>query len=418
MRYKCIDEVSAEVARYILKLAKTEGFGIYDEKTHDVSKALQINSYNLPYILKSADDFEFAYRQLGENGYIKTVFASYVPILDNGQATDYESEEHHFHFIIINIDGLKEYLDNLVKLYPKRQIPIIKLKALELMAKKIGELDSGNGLVEFFKNNGVDSQLIIYPNTKWKMIYDIFEYLSFSGKKEDNNLLFKLIEEVGHPLMFNGDKKKAEEIQDFFTGCMEYDGYCVYRGKVVKTTEELLEMIEKRKLNREAATNLAFSDLLSSEFFGGRQAVRREIKTEVPVEKSTPINVVIHNTNQIQTAEVPKATKDKLGTNNLAGADIKFDDNGASIKINNQIVSLPPYKNEHFFCREMFKHLMKEPIDWSIIYKTMNGEVDNQEKNKRTVFDTMYAINKRIEETINTKDKLFVWNEKTVARQF
>ena len=40
------------------------------------------------------------------------------------------------------------------------------------------------------------------------------------------------------------------------------------------------------------------------------------------------------------------------------------------------------------------------------------------EKEKRSVQDTMYALNKRIKETINTEDDLFIWKEKSIKRNY
>lgn len=317
------------------------------------------------------DDLWSILKYLENKNLLKIENNTYTSSFDGEQTNEGVS----FDCLALNNKGLRKLFEQLkTSNPPKKEKPLITLKGLEIIAKKIGELDSGSGLVDFLKNNNVDAQLILYHNTKWKMVYDIFEYLSFSGKKEDNDLLLKLIEEAGHPLMFNGDKKKAEEAQDFFTGCMEYDGYCVYQGEVVKTSKEILEKIEKRKAEREAATN---------GFFGDKQTAppQREIK--------------------------------------LLGAEIKFDDNEPSVKINNQTVSLPPYRNEHYFCRSIFQRKKGEAVDWSIICTEMDKlNPTDTAQNKRMVQDTMYAINTRIKAVLPTTDDLFMWREKTITRQF
>jgi len=47
---------------------------------------------------------------------------------------------------------------------------IIKPKSLELIAREIGDLDSGSNLVEFLANCGISRELIEYPQTKWRMV--------------------------------------------------------------------------------------------------------------------------------------------------------------------------------------------------------------------------------------------------------
>ncbi len=81
---------------------------------------------------------------------------------------------------------------------------IIKPKSLELIAKEIGDLDSGSNLVEFLTNCGVKRELIEYPNTKWRMIFSVLLTLASSKNKEDKRILFKIIEGAYHPLMYGG----------------------------------------------------------------------------------------------------------------------------------------------------------------------------------------------------------------------
>jgi len=104
---------------------------------------------------------------------------------------------------------------------------------------------------------------------------------------------------------------------------------------------------------------------------------------------------------------------------------IEFDDDKAIIKIGKLNVALPPYKNEHYFCRSAFEYPAKEPIDWSIIYEKMTGYYEAYygksleiRENWRLVYDTMRAVNERIKEVINTNDNLFTWQEKTLKRNY
>lgn len=108
--------------------------------------------------------------------------------------------------------------------------PIIKRKTLELIAIKIGELDSGSSLVEFFTNCGVKRELIEYPNTKWRMIYSVLLTLASSQNKKDKRTLFKIIEEACHPLMYGGDKNLAKKTADKFNNFLEYDNFFIKNG--------------------------------------------------------------------------------------------------------------------------------------------------------------------------------------------
>lgn len=108
---------------------------------------------------------------------------------------------------------------------------------------------------------------------------------------------------------------------------------------------------------------------------------------------------------------------------NLNKKNIIFDDEKAKIIIDNKECQIPPYKNEHYFCRAIFQHPVNEFVDWSIIFENMDKIItsDNKkdaEKEKRSVQDTMYALNKRIKETINTEDDLFIWKEKSIKRNY
>lgn len=116
------------------------------------------------------------------------------------------------------------------------------------------------------------------------------------------------------------------------------------------------------------------------------------------------------------TVKIKKVSKSKV---KLKSVEIKFDDDKAIIKIGNQDCQLPPFKNEHSFCRAMFQFPIKEFADWSIIYEKYEGKESNDpKKNKRTIQDAMYAVNKRIKGVINTSDDLFTWEEKSIKRNY
>ena len=101
---------------------------------------------------------------------------------------------------------------------------------------------------------------------------------------------------------------------------------------------------------------------------------------------------------------------------------IEFLDEEPALKLGDKKCALPPYKNEHFFCRATFEHQINEPIDWSIIYEKMTGYYEDHfgkskdtRQNQRLVYDAIEAINKRAKELLDI-EKLFVWQEKTIKR--
>jgi len=116
---------------------------------------------------------------------------------------------------------------------------------------------------------------------------------------------------------------------------------------------------------------------------------------------------------------------DKESRNNLEPEKINYDDNTAIIKVGDKKCQIPPYKNEHFFCRAMYEHGINEPIDWSIVYEKMTGYYEdwfgkplNKRENWRIVYDATEALNNRIKDCINTDDDLFTWQEKTIKRNY
>lgn len=81
--------------------------------------------------------------------------------------------------------------------------PLIREENLEYISRVIGDCYSGFPLSEKLKKIGVPADVIVYPNTKWRMVFDVMSYCSLL---EDENkalkLLGKIIELAVHPLNF------------------------------------------------------------------------------------------------------------------------------------------------------------------------------------------------------------------------
>ena len=98
---------------------------------------------------------------------------------------------------------------------------------------------------------------------------------------------------------------------------------------------------------------------------------------------------------------------------------VEFNDNDAVLIYQGKRCQLPPYKNEHFFCRAVFEYPKNEPVDWSVIFEKMTGygedSIKGAKEESRKVYDSMEALNKRVEKVLGIKN-LFLWREKTVTR--
>lgn len=98
---------------------------------------------------------------------------------------------------------------------------------------------------------------------------------------------------------------------------------------------------------------------------------------------------------------------------------VEFDDNEAVLVCGSKRCQLPPFKNEHYFCRAVFEYPVNEPVDWSLVFEKMTGHLKGEEdlpkKGWRKVYDTMEAINKRAGNVLGVPN-LFVWREKTITR--
>ena len=126
-----------------------------------------------------------------------------------------------------------------------------------------------------------------------------------------------------------------------------------------------------------------------------------------------------HAVREIEKIQSPSVPKPKI---NLSSQKIEFSNDKGVIKIGIENIQLPPYKNEHYFCRTMFKQPKNKFMSWDEIYQEITGEDPfNEPLNKngwRVVYDAMESLNKRIKKNINTDEKLFIWKEKMVMRMY
>ena len=131
----------------------------------------------------------------------------------------------------------------------------IRKQALELISKDISKRFSLNKIIEIFTDFDVPKSMFI-PNPKW---HDIFYVLSYytTSKLENNQLkALKIIQEILHPLMFEGNEKQINEVYKKYNKWLKYDHICIEDdGKIyiIPTKEEWdLGMVEWIDLNGKA----------------------------------------------------------------------------------------------------------------------------------------------------------------------
>ncbi len=105
-----------------------------------------------------------------------------------------------------------------------------------------------------------------------------------------------------------------------------------------------------------------------------------------------------------------------------SGGSVKFIDKEAVLVMGNKKCSLPPFKNEHFLCRAMFKHAKGKPVDWSEVYEMITGYYTDSygkppktKENYHSVYDPVQQINERVKKDLGI-EKLFGWREMTITR--
>lgn len=134
---------------------------------------------------------------------------------------------------ILDQPALEKQLTDLKKNYPKKTKPLLRPQATELIARAIGDVTSGPKLQRLFESFGVEKSLIVYPNTKWRMVQDVLDYLARSDRPEDVSALENIFREFCHPLTYGGDTDRAKNFEKKLNGWVEYEGYRVVRGKLI-----------------------------------------------------------------------------------------------------------------------------------------------------------------------------------------
>ena len=110
--------------------------------------------------------------------------------------------------------------------------------------------------------------------------------------------------------------------------------------------------------------------------------------------------------------------KKHIKPKSLKNQKIIFNDIKAVIQIGNQKVQLIPHKNEHLFYRAMFNQSKRSPISWDKVYEILQGTQSSSKEDRKSVFDTMYRINKRIKKELCIEENLFSRKNNLIIRNF
>ncbi|MSR85721.1 hypothetical protein EXS71_04810, partial [Candidatus Uhrbacteria bacterium] len=122
--------------------------------------------------------------------------------------TDWDSLKHHTHRVIgnryVNVSFNGEVVKKLADAISGRS-SIIRTKAVEQMASLIKDLMSQDKLNDFFVQIGVPTSLLLDNQySKHELVYNVLIALSSTGDQEDKDLLNRILEELAHPLTFQG----------------------------------------------------------------------------------------------------------------------------------------------------------------------------------------------------------------------
>ncbi|MCB9809290.1 hypothetical protein H6776_02740 [Candidatus Nomurabacteria bacterium] len=149
-----------------------------------------------------------------------------------------------------------------------------------------------------------------------------------------------------------------------------------------------------------------------------KESVRHEHTHSVRFENNiqeSPVDLNIFGTQEITQSEPVK----------LSDFEISYDDEVQTLKIGDyKTVQFPAYTNQHYVVRVLFSRAKGEAVDWQNIYESMAGNKSDTlnkkeiEAQKRSVKDAVRAVNKRVQEVVNTECELIKWGQKTAQRNY
>jgi hypothetical protein len=119
----------------------------------------------------------------------------------------------------------------------------VRREVLELISKEIGNRLTFQKIAQFFRDQGVPESMFV-QDTKWSAVFYVLSYYATAEYGGDFHIFLKLIQEVLHPLAFEGDTAKTSEAREKYRNWLKYDRIHIEEnGKVY-----LLPSAEERDL--------------------------------------------------------------------------------------------------------------------------------------------------------------------------
>lgn len=250
----------------------------------------------------------------------------------------------------------------------------INTKTLRLIAKEMGNRMTGTSLIELLQESGVPKEKIIYPNTKWRMLNDIFVILTNSNSRSDLHVLMKILTEYVHPLNLNGNLWESENTINRWNGWLEFDGWKIEKygaGYIFNISDTV-------------APDVWIEDMMKASKFSTNDEANRQ-KTGGKIVESL----------------------------------IQFNEKNSVLKINEIEIPIPYTSNQYYLCKCIVKKRSKR---WE--YDELLDEFgmgDSDIRANRKVYDAMLAVNKKVFEKTNIKQiikydrKTFQFNPKLAS---
>ena len=236
--------------------------------------------------------------------------------------TDWESLQRQTHRVIGNRYVSVMFFGEKIKPFADAisgRSSIIRIKAIEQASLLIKDLMSAEKLNDFFIHWGVPTSLLLSnQQSKRDLVYNVLLALSSTSDAEDKALLFRILEEMAHPLSFGGDTNRAKDFEIRITKLFRYDGLSLIGGKIHsfdKDDEDALCISENKENTAYSDFAQNFGDIFGGGFFANPNRVKEAPKESVapatqqpPTQKqeSQKIEINIHtNNSNIQNAVPP-----------------------------------------------------------------------------------------------------------------
>lgn len=109
---------------------------------------------------------------------------------------------------------------------------LIRPENTEYISRNIGDRYSGIPLFEKLKSMGVSEDVVIYPNTKWRMVYDVMNhYSNLPDTQKALEMLSKIIDLSVHPLNCGADMELSEKLISDFNKRLGFDKLALVKEK-------------------------------------------------------------------------------------------------------------------------------------------------------------------------------------------